>query len=283
MSATRQLFVNTGATAIADATVNDPSEVVDGKIAVIDREDLTAGTQDLGIANNDGEKFTIVRGGDNPQIENVNKDKIKAIRVQAYNAEVQQQTEITLDFTDVGDGEANVKFINVTEGFEPFPRLTASVVRDGENETTIAAALVEQINGSDPFVTATSTGAVITVTGEESVDGEPATSFQTAKGGILSKGASVASTQTPETAIGSPDQLINLEEFSWATRSYTMTNYFPQAPESHVVSGETYDLAVIDYENDNDHAVIPANDTRQIYVAFSTGTGAADLKAFFGF
>lgn len=378
MSANRQLFVNTGAVEAADSNATDPSLVADGKFAILDQEDLASGTQDL-TTQNDGEKFTLVRGGSEPLVDHIEKSKIKAVRVQDYRAEVQQVTSIGFDGTSGSlsdaEGEGTIKFVDVTDGFEPFPRVSASVnVKDADLPYDIAVDLINQINGSNEAfvnldirsdvttssvqdstpsnITATVTNGsknvvfsadpanvsagqtlrigtattdtspvykVVSVsgntvvidrpykgesdsgvsagvgaapaegdavgliaTGKLSKDGEPATSFQTSADGIFA-GINISAEQDPVTATGSYAQMKNLEEFSWGNRSFYMTNYFPQTPESDLTAGETYDLAVIEYENNNDDAVISQNETRQIYVAFPSSTAGADnIKTFFG-
>lgn len=121
----------------------------------------------------------------------------------------------------------------------------------------------------------------VIITANASVDGEPAISFRTAVDGTL-ESDTVTSVATPQTGAGLNAQIANLEKFSWGSRSYTQTNYFPQTPTSNVASGVDYDILTLLVENNNDHDVISQNKYREIHIAYPQGNiTLSTLAAFF--
>lgn len=121
----------------------------------------------------------------------------------------------------------------------------------------------------------------VKITALDSEDGEPAISFETAVDGTL-EDDDVLSVTTPVTAAGSTAQLKNVEEFSWGTRGFYYTNYFPKTPDSNVVDGTNYDMLTIIYDHDNDDGVVASNKYREIHIAYPEGNiTLATLEAFF--
>lgn len=148
----RNLFVTTD-TALDTGTVayTDPSLVADGALAVLDSEDASGGSADLsGTAL--PAKFTIVRGGEYPQIENLEKAKINKVVSQAFRAEVKQKTAVGYNGTSGSlandSGVASIKLIRKEFGYEPFPRVNASTSTKATPYAT-ANELVKQFNNVD--------------------------------------------------------------------------------------------------------------------------------------
>jgi len=403
MGATRQLFITTD-TALDSGTASftDPSRVSDGAFAVLNSEDASGGSEDL-TGTDAPDKLTLVRGGDNPQIEHIEKSKINQVLTQAFRAEVRQQSAVGYAgaggsnelSTDAGD--ATIKVTRLEQGYEPFPRISASIsIKSSDNPYDVAAKFAEQFrkakvsnvfgshtrdfvkadvlsdeastqlqddvtnadvtlqvtegstvviatvsSGEDidgltagdqirighatdeqspvyvaesvetnggaqteleivldrPYIGESESGVAaglvtagapaaddvvgVLITAEPSEDGEPAISFKTSLGGVVADDV-ITSISAPQTGSGLNAQVKNLEEFSWATRSFTQTNYFPQTPESNVADGTDYDLLTILYENDNDNAVVKQNEFREIHVAYPQGNiTLATLAAFF--
>lgn len=152
MGSTRKLFVTTDtALDTGTAAATDPSLVGDGSFAVLNAEDASGGSLALTGANAT-DKMLLVRGGDNPQVEYIEKDKIDSIQVQNYRAEVRQVSAAGFDGVDAGsdltlvDGEdATIKVTRLEKGYEPFPRITATAVKKtADLPYDFAVKLVEQ-------------------------------------------------------------------------------------------------------------------------------------------
>lgn len=401
MSATRQLFVTTDTSLDGGtASYTDPSKVADGAFAVLDSEDASGGSENLG-GTDAPNKLTLVRGADKPQIEHIEKSKINQVLTQAYRAEVRQQSAVGFSGSGANElssdaGDATIKVTRLEAGYEPFPRISASIsIKSDDNPYDVAAKFAEELrkqkvenvfgsqtrsfvkadvlsdeastelqddtgngvtldvteestlvianvtSGDDiatlaageqirigsttdksdpvyvvesietnggaqtelelvldrPYVGETEAGVdagIVTagapasddvigvlITAEPSEDGEPAISFKTSLGGEVADDT-ITSVATPQTGSGLNAQMKNLEQFSWSTRGYTQTNYFPQTPDSNVADGTDYDLLTLLVENDNDDAVVRQNKYREIHIAYPQGNiTLATLAAFF--
>lgn len=398
----RQLFVTTDTSLDGgDSSLTNPDEVGDGAFAVLDSEDASGGSENLG-GTNAPDKLTLVRGGDVPQIEHLEKDKIDSVQIQSFRAEQRQVSAAGFDgsngaLTFTAGEAATVRVTRLEKGYEPFPRISAShEPKTGELPYDSAVELVEQfrnqeadktfgsdtrafvkadvlvaeastqlvdgttgdnvtlavVNGSRkavatvnagedigsisegdlirighatnqdepvyvaesvesgsagvteleitldrPFAGESATGVAaglvtagapatdddvgVKITAEPSEDGNPAVSFETSLEGSVEDDP-VSSLQTPQTASGSTAQIKNLEEFSWGSRGYYYTNYFPDEPESHVADGTDYDLLTIIYKNNNDDDVVAQNKFREIHIAYPQGNiTLSTLQSFF--
>lgn len=177
--------------------------------------------------------------------------------------------------TDLNEPVYVADAIETNDGAETELIITLDRPYVGDTAQGVAAGSVDQgAPASDDDVG-------VEITAEPSEDGNPAISFETSLEGSIEDDP-ITSKQTPVTASGSTAQIKNLEEFSWGTRGYYYTNYFPQEPESHVVDGTDYDLCTIIYENNNDDAVVSQNKFREIHIAYPEGNiTLSTLAAFF--
>lgn len=276
----RQLFINNAdAVPAADPSITDPSEVPEATIVAFDADDFASGTLDLTTAT-DAKNVVFVQGGktgDDAIISSIIPvDKVHFAKKVKYVAPVAQVTTVT---AEEGTGFAMIRLVRVDTGYQPYERLTAEVkLDDYADASAIATALANQINNSNhDFVTATTSGADLVLTGSEEA------SFETATDGEAAAWDIVATTARNE-GTGTSKQVKNLEEIAWGANYYNRV-YLPITPPSYVEDGSNYDITTIEVRTNTTANIAKSNMYQKIDFAVITGgtdPAGIDLEAFFG-
>lgn len=142
------LFNNNNTVDDGTTTYNNPGEVPDEQIAILDADN--GGNLDLTGANAT-DKMIIVQGnadGQPVRTQIIEKSKIKRVISRDYEAPQKQITHVGFDGADGtilnGEGEYILKVVDVTDGYEPYPIMNLQYSADAnDTEYDIAVALAK--------------------------------------------------------------------------------------------------------------------------------------------
>lgn len=261
----RSIYIQSGATLAGDdATVHNPESVADGKVVLLGVD----GEGQIGLGGNGPlpDRFQIVRGvtGDLARRSGIiEKSKIARVTFQAYAAPVQQVTTITPVAGSVSEGTAGVKITRIDQGYEKFPRATYEVeIAAGDNTTAVgdkvraaivaAKAAASNINSPRNHVVTGSGTTTIILTGDAPTLHKTGTanvdfvSFATSLYGPGTESWTIAATTAPSPGTGTYNQVFTYENQSFGNMGFYYTEFYPQRPESHAVSGTNYDLLTLE-------------------------------------
>lgn len=190
----------------------------------------------------------------------------------APQAAVQQQSTLTFTVTTVGD--VTVKFVDVTEGWEPFPRENFSIEASQYTDAnSLATAVRDAINAkATSSYSATAASNVVTVT-HKTAGNSFQSAFNTADDAVVDM--AVAVTATPEPGRGLATQVAEWEKQGEYVRGRQSTNYFPQDFGTDVVGGATYHEYIFDITNDNSENVLRENKYSRIRIFVNAAASTA--------
>lgn len=278
-----QLLINNDTTVEgANATYTAPSDVPEGRVAAFNADDFSIGSLALDEAT-DAENVVFVQGAANgespiitPIIE-VDAIRDKHVHFKEYVAPTPQVTEITIDVTDI-EGSALIRAIKLSDGYRPYVKVQAVVKVVGKTNAQVAEAFVDQLNSQAPnFLTASSSGAVLTLTGDIGVSFD--TSIESTKEGeFIDWDRNVTA---PDFGTGTSDQLKELENLSYGSNFYNRI-YIPLTPHSYVVAGAEYDLFHLRHRTNTTANIAKGHKYLEITIAVQTEASGIDLNAFFG-
>jgi hypothetical protein len=263
------------------AGVTNPSEVAEAEVVAFNVDDYSTGTLDLDAATT-VDRVVFVQGvptGETPifsPVFNVSDIKYASqVKTTAYQAPVAQVTTVTVDVTTENTGVATLRVVRADAGFMPHERVTVETTLDGKTATQVAAALVVALNNnSQTFVTATSSGAAITLTGATGV------SFETSLDDYTNDWT-IAATTTPNFGTGTTEHVSNLEQIAYGG-NYTNRIYLPVTPPSYVVAGKNYNLTTVRIPTNTTPNISSANAYVELIIAVTAGGTGINLNTFFG-
>jgi hypothetical protein len=273
----RQLLIN-NATAVpaASGSVNDPSELAEGRIGVFNADDFSAGTLDL-TSFADADRVLFAQGakpGEEPLMSPVfSIEDIKASQVssRAYVAPVAQVTTVT---AATGTGTATLRVVKVSDGFKPHKRITVETDITGMSAAEIATDLAAKINKAKPnFVTATTSTANIVLTADTE------SSFETGTDDSAS-GWTIAATTTPNFGSGTAAHIAAIEEIAFGG-NYINRIYLPTTPPSYALN-TNYDLFTILIPTNTTPNISKSNKYHELRLAVQATATGIDLPVFFG-
>lgn len=291
----RQLFINNADLVPGpDTTITNPADVPQGRVAIFNADDFSAGTLDPNAAAPAGvERVQIVQGGANENDAIISSiieiDKVEDVVEKIYEAPVAQITTVS---PATGTGFATIRVVRADGSPRPHERKTAEVKIDGLTATQIAEAFRDQLNAQFPdFVIASVSGADLVLTGAinyEGPDGQNGlVSFETSTDGEAS-GWTITATQAPNGGSGAGWQVANLEEVAYGG-DYTNRVYLPVKPPSYAQVGSNYDLITVLYPTNTTPNIAKSNKYQELMVAVITGgvegttpSNGIDLATFFG-
>ena len=267
---TKTLFANTNAISWTAGNALAVNDVADGEIAVIDIKTglaVASIAPDAGLAANT--KLQIVQGTASGEAQILSKifsyGSIKDWFGKIPDAAaVSQVSTVTVSSADA-TSDCTLKVVDLTEGYEPFPRRSWTVqVGAFTDVNTLAAAFRAAIAADTSvknFISVSGSGAAIVLT--HKVGGNSfRTAFDPADG---TSSVSVAATTAPSIGVGLAAQMKEIEAASQYTRGRQTTNYFPQEYPSFV-TGTAYNQYVLHLANDNDRNVLRENQVNQIII-----------------
>lgn len=266
-------------------TVGDTySALAVGEIALMDAKTNLAIAIDATAAalpNNEDELYFVQKRNTGEQVRMskifkwkdllVNKAKVEGAPL-APQAAVAQISTLTFAVTTVGD--VTVKLIDVTEGWEPFPRENYTIASSEYSDAnTLATAVRDAINGNAAsYYTASAAANVVTVT-HKTAGSSFRSAFHTADDAVVTM--AVATTATPEPGRGLATQVAEFEKQGEYVRGRQTTNYFPQDFGTDVVGGATYHEYIFDIANNNSENVLRENKFSRIRIFVNAAASAA--------
>lgn len=288
------LVVNNGP--LQDQAYADPSEVPAGVLAafasngtLLQLDDGADGdsNQDLASAQ---DFFLVVGSGEADGIPYrrtniIEPQNIARVTYKAYTAPVKQVTKVTaVAGTSTKNGVASVKVQDMSEGYQPFPSVTADFkVVDGATAAQVATGLatamnkikrapvVASVSGNDLVLTAKSFGQ----------------SFSTSADGFLA-GATITATTEPTMGSGTSDQVADDE---WRNRAFMTGEYVgndgilgtPERSAAYtgLADGGNYNCWAVSVLNDIDRGLNTPYQYHEILIYVATDV-TGDLNGFFG-
>jgi len=226
------------------------------------------------------------------------RENIERVKTTDYVAPDPQVTTLGAFPNPVTGTEYSVKVVDVTNGYEPYPVQTATVVATSAIDT--AAKLIIALrdafnNNSRSLVTATSTSTTLVLTGaipslqtQEGIyvgGSSTAQSFSTSLSEELA-GVTLTPTAAPVFGTGSYNHVRYLEENSQAGQGflYRATPFQAEKPVFYSDPTLTYDLVSILYRTNTTPNIAKSNKYVEYILAYNTAAGlAANWQTVFGF
>ena len=291
-----------------DEATNTPD---DPRIRIFNADTITALSFDVSATTDVcSDRFVIVQSSNqgivtSPILEKKNVVKVKTTQYvgtagPTFSGPVAQVTTLG-DFPNPVTGtEYSVKVVDVTNGYEPYPVQTATVVATSAINT--AAKLIEALedafnNNSRSLVEATSTTTTLVLTGalpslqtQEgiSITSSPlAQSFSTSLSEELA-GVTLVATSAPRFGSGTYNHVRYLEETSQGGQGflYRATPFRAEKPVFYSDPALTYDLVSILYRTNTTPNIAKSNTYVEYILAIQSGATIADLlylqDTFFG-
>lgn len=254
----RQILFNNAQVSPYDASpssgseITNPSQVAAGRVVAFDVDNFSAGPLPLNEKTT-AQRVVFVQGGktgEDPilsQTFNVADIKESQVFFKEYTAPVQQATTVT---PTTGNGFATVKVVQVNQGFKPFPKINATVKRNGKAKGAITDEFVKLLNAQFPkFLVASNSGDNLLLTGNVGVSFETSLSDE-------AEGWTIASTAVPNFGTGTYLHVSRIEEQAFGQQAnFLNRTYLPVSPPSYADIDKTYDLHTV---------LIPTNTTRNI-------------------
>lgn len=280
----RQILFN-NATAVpyeespsSGSLITKPTDVPDGRIMAFDADNFADGPLPLDEPT-EAKQVVFVQGaktGEDPIMTSlIDREDVVDVKRVNYVAPVQQVTTVTA--ATIADGFATVKVIEVSAGYKPHKRVTATVKANGLSTAQLATALANQINAQSPkFVVATTSTANLILTGAVGV------SFETALDDDAA-GWTIAATTTPNFGTGTYLHVKHREEEAWGQQAnFLNRTYLPVIPPSYADSSKTYDLITLRVKTNTTRNIGGLAQKHQeiTFAVEATGTGI-DLEEFF--
>jgi hypothetical protein len=267
---TKTFFANAttlGWTAGSALTIPD---VVDGEVAVINIDTgLAVGSIAANAGLDPNTRLVIVQGTPAGKPNIISKifkysDIVYRSGKISDAAAVAQVSTVTVTAVDATK-DFTLKVVDLTEGYEPFPRKSYTIqgATDLASVNAAAAALRTAINAdATSFVTASGSNAEVILT--HKVAGN---SFYTASdnagGGTK---ITIAATTAPNIGVGTKAQLAEMEQANHYTRGRATTNYFPQEFDVYATAA-AYNQFILHVKNDIPGNVLREAQAQQIVVA----------------
>jgi hypothetical protein len=222
-----------------------------------------------------------------PILESDNVELIKTVGHVPANA---QTTGIDLSgFTPTAKEEYTVKVVDVTNGYEPYPVQTVSVLAPDNTAAALVTALVTAFNANTrALVTASATGGGTTLTltgslpilsaqeGLHTDGGSIAQSFRTSISETFGPDVEPVATAAPTFGTGNYEQVRYLEENSQAGQGflYRATPFRPDKPVFYSDSTKNYDITTILYRTNTTPNIAKSNKYVEYVIAFEDGGSA---------
>lgn len=286
----RQVFVMNGGS-FQDQAFTDPAAVTAGTIAAFGVD----GTL-LQIADGaDGDTLQdllaaqdafIVLGNDDLILRTteITKANLHSVLKREFVAPTPQVTTIS-DIPTGTEGYASIKVVDLTEGYEQFPRKTYEIhIGAADTAAQIVTKFVNRINsgtGAKQAVTASASGNNLVLTAKE-----VGTNFTVATD-LLFSSVTITGTTAPDTGSGTYEQIRDIEI---ANRGFMYGDYYvndgilgsPEALPVFAQAGKEYDVYVIRIKNNIDESVDAANRFHEIVLAVATTGVTGSLDTFLG-
>ncbi len=255
-----------------------PADVANGEIvAFADGSPVDMSASTLSSFN----EVVLVRGtAYEPILSVIHSKGVRTVKNE-YAAPQTQVTEVDFGGDATEAEEITFKVINLEQGYEPFPRVNASLYLEGdETAADLAQRIADKINANErATVSVAVAGSVLTLTADEA--GEV---FEIGLTGKFFNDATVTVTNNPSTGNGSAES-VKIAEL--ATRgTYTRYNQEDNLlgsvddPPTFADGSLNYDMFNVLHENDNDTAINRSFAYNQILIAVATGLDTANLENF---
>lgn len=295
----KHILFNNATTIETGGTAYD--SVADGKIALFNADNI--GTSlDTDAAASSVSNFIIVQAGPSNELvfrtPILARENIERVKTTTYVAPDPQVTTLGSFPSPVTGTEYSVKVVDVTNGYEPYPVQTATVVATSAINTVakLIVALRDAFNNnSRSLVTATSTATTLVLTGaipslqtQEGIyvgGSSTAQSFSTSLSEELA-GVTLTPTAAPVFGTGSYNHVRYLEENSQAGQGflYRMTPFQAEKPVFYSDLDITYDLVSILYRTNTTPNIAKSNKYVEYILAYNSAIVAkADWETVLGF
>ena len=203
---------------------------------------------------------------------------VKSVKKTAYSAPTAQVTTLTPNFTStVPAGEGTIRAVRTDAGYEPFQRMSATVVFTGKTREAICDEFVTLINKQRPkFLTASRGGSGDTST--VVLTSDLRISFSTSKGDLAS--AFTAGVTAPAFGTGTSADVAEMEEIAWGANVLNRIN-LPVYPERYA-EASNYDLHQFEFKTTTTPNIAKSNEYGEVTIAVVTTGDPIDLETFFG-
>lgn len=287
----RSIFINNTST-VDDATseYNNAAEVPAEQIAIIDIE--SGRNVDLTASGTAPDRMQIVQGVDDEEdgliiSQEIRKSDITGVTVEEHVSPTHQVTEVS-DISSPSKGDVySIKFVEISQGFERYPRRNYEYVAKSDDTTSdVVDALVDLINDDKrSFIKASNESDTLELTARDSSNEfikqfEGGLSFGTHLGNSL-EDASIEVTETPSAGSGNYAQIRDLEELTAGNRGFYNRTHLPQTPTYFADKDTDYELVTIRHKNNAQIGLNTPFKESEITLAFPDGSDAAeDIKDF---
>ena len=288
------LVVNNGP--LQDQAFSDPSEVPAGVLAAFKADGGLLALSDGGDAGAEQDLataqpfFFVIGSGDGGDIplrrtNVIEPQNLVRVNYKAYTAPVKQVTKVTVTAgTEDNKGVASIRVQDMSEGYQPFPSVTADFkVVAGTTAAQVAQALANAMNNIKRApVVASVEGSKVVLTAKSFGQ-----SFATSIDGVLA-GGTIEATTEPTMGSGTPDQVAD-DEFrnrAFMTGEYVGNDGILGTPErsaaySGLAGGKNYNCYAVSVLNDIDRGLNTPYQYHEILIYIATDV-AGNLDAFFG-
>jgi len=270
---TKTFFANATAVGWTAGDALTIDGVADGQVAVINIDTgLAVASIAANAALDPNTRLVIVQGTPSGKANIISKIfKFSDIAYRSGKisdaAAVAQVTTATVTAVDATK-PLTLKVVDLTEGYEPFPRVSYTIqgATDLATVNAAATALRAAVNANpSSFVIATGTNAEVILT--HKIAGN---SFFTAVDNAEGTSAiSLVATTAPNIGVGLKSHLAEMEKANFYTRGRQTTNYFPQEFDTYATAN-FYNQFVLKIKNDNPDNMGLSQNINQVVIAVNT-------------